>query len=56
MHEADHNHHTKTDDMTLNQIMDDKATATQRGPKTRHANTANELITLLANVKLVLTA
>ena len=54
MHKTDHNHHTKTDDMTLIQILEDKATATQSGPKTRHANTAKELITLLANVKLVL--
>ena len=56
MHKADHNQHTKTNDMTLIQILDDKATATQPDPKTRHANTANELTTLLANVKLVLTA
>ena len=55
MHKTGHNHHTKTDDMTLT-ILDDKATVTQPGPKTRHANIANELIILLANVKLVLIA
>ena len=54
IHKTGHNHHTKTDDMTLIQILDDKATVIQPGPKTRHVNTANELITLLANVKLVL--
>ena len=54
MHKTDRNHHTKTDDMTLIQILDDKATVKQPDPKTRHANTANELITFLANVKLVL--
>ena len=56
MHKTDLNHHTKTDDMTLIQILDDKATVKQPDPKTRHANTANELITLLMNVKLVLNA
>ena len=55
MHKTGHNHHTKTDDMTLT-ILDDKATVTQPGPKTRHANIANDLIILLANVKLVLIA
>ena len=56
MHKTDHNHHTKTDDMTLIQILDNKATVKQPDPKTRHANTASEQITLLAKVKLVLTA
>ena len=56
MHKFDHNHHTKTDDMTLIQILDDKATVKQPDPKTRHPNTANELITFLASVKLVLIA
>ena len=55
MHKTGHNHHTKTDDMTLT-ILDDKATETQPGPKTRHANIANELTTLPENVKLVLIA
>ena len=55
MNKTDHNHHTKTDGMTLIQILDDKATVKQPDPKTRHANTANKLITLLANVKPVLT-
>ena len=54
MHKTDHNHHTKTDDMTLIQILDKEATIMQPGPKTRYANTASELITLLENVKLVL--
>ena len=56
MHKPDHNHHTKIDDMTLILNLDDKATVTQPGPKTRHANIANELIILLANVKFVLIA
>ena len=42
--------------MTLIQILDDKATVKQPDPKTRHAYTANELITLLENVKFVLIA
>ena len=55
MHKIGHNHHTKTDDMTLT-ILDDKATVTQPGPRTRRVRIAKELITLLENVKLVLTA
>ena len=56
MHKTDHNHHTRTDNMTLILIQDDEATIIQPGSKTRHANTAKELITLLENVKLVLIA
>ena len=54
MHKTDYNHYTKPDDMILFLILDDKATIIQPGPKTRHAKTAKELITLLENVKLVL--
>ena len=56
MHRTDHNHHTKTDDTILIQILDDKATVTQPGPKTSYARTAKELIILRENVRLVLTA
>ena len=56
MHKTDHNHHTKTDDKTLILILDGKATIIQRGPKNWCAHTAKELITLLENVKFVLTA
>ena len=56
MHKIDHNHHTKTDDMTLILILDNEATIIQPGPKTRRVRIARELITLLANVKHVLTA
>ena len=54
MHKTDHNHHTKTDNMILILILDDEETIIQPRPKTRHANTAKDLITLLENVKLVL--
>ena len=56
MHKTDHNDHTRTENMTFILILDDEATIIQPGPKTRHANTAEELITLPANVKLVLIA
>ena len=56
MHKTDLNHHTKPDVMILILIMDDKATIIQPGSRTRHANTAKELITLLENEKLVLVA
>ena len=56
MHETDHNHHTKADNMTLIIILDDKATIIQPGPKTWCARIARELITLLENIKLVLIA
>ena len=56
MHKTGHNHHTKTDDMTLFLILDNGATIIQTGPKTRRAHTAKELIIFPENVKLVLTA
>ena len=56
MHKTDHNHHTKTDDMTLILILDGEARILQTGTKTKRAHTAKELITLPENVKLVLTA
>ena len=56
MHKTHHNHHTKPDDMILILILDDKATIVQPAPKTRYANTAEELITLLENVKFALIA
>ena len=56
MHKTDHNHHTRTDNMTLILILDDEATIIQRGPKTWCARIAKDLITLLENVKLVLIA
>ena len=42
--------------MTLILILDDEAAIIQPGLKTRHANFAKELITLLENVKFVLIA
>ena len=42
--------------MTLILILDDEATISQPGPKTRYARIAKELITVLENVKLVLIA
>ena len=56
MHKTDHNHNTGTDNMTLILILDDEATYIQPGFKTRHANTAKKLISLLENVKFVLIA
>ena len=56
MHKTDHNHHTKADKITLTLILDNEATIIQPGPKTRRVRIAKELITLLENVKLVLTA
>ena len=56
MHKTDHNHHTKTDNMTSILILDDEATIIQPGPKARYARIAKELITVLKNVKLVLIA
>ena len=56
MHKTDHNHHTKTDSLTLILILDDEATIIQPDPKTRYARIAKGLITLLENVKLVLIA
>ena len=56
MHKTDHNHHTRTDNMTLILILDNEATIIQPGPKTKRVRIAKELITLLENVKLVLTA
>ena len=48
--------HKKPDNMILVLILDNEATIIQPGPKTRHANTARELITHLENLKLVLIA
>ena len=56
MHETDHNHHTKADNMTLSLILDDQATIIQRSPKTWCARIAKELIKLHENVKIVLIA
>ena len=56
MHKTDNNHHTKPDNMTLILIQDGEAKIVQPGPKTSHARIAKELITLLENVELVLTA
>ena len=54
MHKTDHNHHTRTDIMTLILIYDDEATIIQPGPEARCVRIARELITLPENVKLVL--
>ena len=54
MDKADHNHHTKKDNMTLNLIQDNETTITQTGLTARYARIAKELITLLKNVKRVL--
>ena len=56
LHKTDHNHHTKTDNMTLFLILDDEATIVQQGPKTSYARIAKELNTLFEKVKLVLIA
>ena len=56
MLKTDHTHHTKADDKTLILILDNEAMIIQTGPKTKRAHIAKELTTLLANVKLVLTA
>ena len=56
MHKTGHTHHTKADDKTLVLILDNEAIIIQTGPKTKRAHIAKELTTLLANVKLVLTA
>ena len=51
---ADHNHHTKPDNMTSIPILDDAATTVQTGPKSKHTRIAKELIMPPKNVKLVL--
>ena len=56
MHKTNHNHHTKADTMTSILILDTEAKILQPGPKTRCARIAREVITLLENVKFVLTA
>ena len=56
MHKIYHNHHTKTDRMSLIQTLDDEATIIQTGPKTRYSNISKEPITLLENVKFGLSA
>ena len=56
MHKTDHNHRTKTDNMTSNLILDNVATIVQASHKTKIAHIAKGLITLPEKVKFVLIA
>ena len=55
-HKIDHNHRTKTDNMTLILSLDNKATITQPSPKTKCAGIAKEQILRIENVKFVFIA
>ena len=53
MHKTDHNHLSKTDNLTPILILDHEATKVQPGQKTEHTGIAKELTTLPEIVKLV---